>query len=124
MKKSNYSYKNPINNGFVKFKLTKKEYNKIFNNNKINFFHKIDCYYSEEKNTIKIEKFINNFSIFINILMFPFVFILYGVLNYKKTINEYKIMLNQKKYGKFISYTFFDNDPSYHKILKKINIFK
>lgn len=121
MKKSNYSYKNPINNGFVKFKLTKKEYNKFFKNNKINFFHKIDCYYSEDKKTIKIEKFINNFSIFINLLMFPFVFILFGVLNYKNTINEYKIMLNQKKYGNFMSYTIFDNDQNYQEIFNIIN---
>ena len=97
---SNYKYVNPIDMGFVKFTLTKKQHNELFQYRQLKWYDKYEYYYSHDY--IIIHKFYSTPIIFLNIILFPILIFMEGYSEAKRISIR---ALNQKKYGSFISDT-------------------
>ena len=96
-----YKYKNPINNGYKRFYLSKKAHNKLFPKRKINMFKKNEYYILEDKQII-IYSFLTLFGKLLTTIILP-IAILINLSDIKDTIYDYKRSLFQKKYGTFTS---------------------
>lgn len=116
-----YEYKNLKLNGYIKFNIQKKEHNKIFKNFKLKFFDKAEYYYSKDDETIIIQKYLNNFAIFLEVVLFPFSLLFFGISNFKEISNSIKRTVNQKKYGNFLQEVLFKRNEEYSKILTLFN---
>jgi hypothetical protein len=98
---SRYKYINPINNGYVKFNITRKIHNEIFPRRKMGILNSTEYYYNEATNKIQIHFFYNLFAQIGGIMLFPILVILSGVINFKSAWNDLIKLLNQKKTGNF-----------------------
>jgi hypothetical protein len=54
---NNYEYINPLNKGFKKFKLNKKQHNSFFKYRQTRWFDRYEYYYNEQE--IEINRFYN-----------------------------------------------------------------
>lgn len=113
-----YTYENPVDHGYKRFKLSRKDHNNLFPNRKISFLSqlrfKYEYYYSDS--FIKIQKFITIPYIMLATVLAPIAFIFYGIANFKELVNEYKRVYNQKKYGSFMSDTIWSTSSVYKTI--------
>lgn len=116
-----YEYKNLKLNGYIKFNIPKKEHNKIFKNFKLNFFEKAEYYYSKNNEIIVVQKYLNKFAIFIEVVLFPVSLLFFGLSNFKDICNALKKTIHQKKYGSFIQESLFKQSEEYSKILTLFN---
>lgn len=105
---SNYKYVNPINKGYLQFKLTKKQHNKLFPKQKKKWYNKYEYYYKADH--ILLHEFTSTPSKIIVSLLLPFTILFYGIKNTKQVLIEFKRMLNEKKYGAFVSETIWDKN--------------
>lgn len=109
-----YTYKSPTHSGFEKFKVKRKEYNKILPNRKKNVFTKIEGYYKEDEILVHYTKTLLG-KILITLFL-PITIIIHGLGNIKDIAKEYKRLLNQKESGAFvedfISSTDYNGDPN------------
>ena len=105
---SNYKYVNPIDKGYIQFNLTKAQHNKLFPKQKKKWCNKYEYYY---KNThILLHEFTSTLGKITVTLLLPFMILFHGIKNTKEILIEYKRMLNEKKYGAFISETIWDDN--------------
>lgn len=120
----NYTYENPLEHGYKRFKLSRKEHNNLFPNRKISFLSqlsfKYEYYYSDS--FIKIQKFITISYITLATVLAPIAFIFYGIVNFKELATEYKRVYNQKKYGSFMSDTIWSTSTVYKAIKQLKNL--
>lgn len=119
---SKYIYENPIERGYAKFKLTKKQHNQLFKNKKIKWKERYE-YYIDEKG-ILLHKFVNWKAVVLCTIFFP-VFVLYGgIVNFKECCTAIKELYSPKKYGCFASdYITRKGKPElYESVLKIINM--
>lgn len=113
-----YVYKNPLDNGYIKFKITKKQHNKLFKYRRLKWFNRYEYYYSKEE--IIIHNFKNlPFRIMFTI-GFPLFILLNGLVNFKESFNELNMMWNQKKYGRFSSDSISSKSDLYKEIINVI----
>lgn len=113
-----YVYSNPEENGFTKFKLSKKQHNSLFKYRQIKWSDKYEYYYNE--NMIVIHNFVNWKGIFATTLLFPILVLLEGVVNFKKMLKELRELYNQKKYGQYSCDHVRRNSELYNNILEII----
>jgi hypothetical protein len=116
---NNYIYKNPLENGYKQFKLTRKQHNKLFKHIKFKWTDKYSYFYND--NNILIYEFTNIPTKILMIIIFPIILLLDGIANIKEIIEEYKSMCNQKKYGSFCSNSIPSNTDTYKEIINIIN---
>ena len=114
MSKYKYVYKNPLDEGYKKFKLTKKQHNQLFKHRQIMWFDKYEYYINEHE--VLLHKFYNWKVIILNTIFFPIVVLLNGIVNFKECCIEMKKLYNQKKYGYFISDYIYSGTETYEQI--------
>ena len=115
---SDYVYRNPLDNGYKQFKLTKQQHNKLFKYRQIKWCDKYEYYYKD--NRILIHKFGNWKLIILQTVLFPFNVLYAGFSNFKELIDEYKSMYNQKKYGSFVADSVGKSSKIYDEIMEII----
>jgi len=119
---SEYIYKNPIDNGFKQFKLTKQQHNKLFIYRQIKWHDKYEYYYNDR--CILLHKFDNWKFMVLSTILFPLLLsmtvIMEGLKNIKEIIIEYKELYNQKKYGSFSTDSIEKNSDIYNEVMKLI----
>lgn len=96
-----YKYVNPLDNGYKKFKLSKKTHNKLFEHRQIKWYDKYEYYYNDKR--IIMHRFYNPLAIILNTLFFPITILVHGLINTKECWLDLKKSYNQKKYGTFSS---------------------
>lgn len=112
---SEYKYINPIGQGYTKFKLTKKQHNKIFKNRKIKWNSKIEYYYND--NQIIIHRFTNRKAILLTTILLPVFVLLHGITNIKEIWKELLELYNQKETGSFVSDHIWKKESRYEQIM-------
>lgn len=96
-----YKYVDPTENGYVRFKISKKQHNEIFPHRRVNIFTKIEAYHKE--NVFEFHYFTNLLGIILTLLLFPFYIILHGLTSFKDVVRDYYRLLNEKQTGSFTS---------------------
>jgi hypothetical protein len=96
-----FEYKSPIENGYKRFYLTKKDHNKLFPKRKTTILRKNEYYILEDKQII-IHSFLSLFAKLLATITLPFAIII-NLSSTKEVLGEYKGILFQKKYGTFVS---------------------
>ena len=115
---SKYIYRNPLDQGYKQFKLTKKQHNKIFEHRQIKWHNKYEYYYNDRK--ILLYKFYNWKVIIFSTIIFPIFILIGGLINFKEIIDDYKRLYNQKKYGSFSSDSVENDSNIYNEVMKII----
>jgi hypothetical protein len=116
---SDYVYKNPLNNGFKQFKLTKKQHNQLFKYRQIKWYDTYKYYYNDK--VIELHKFYNWKAIVISTILFPISILFEGLGNIKDSIKSIKKMYNQKETGYFSGDSIWKDSELYNKIMEIIN---
>lgn len=116
---SDYIYKNPIDNGYTQFKLSKKQHNQLFEYRQIKWYDRYEYYYNDK--LVEIHKFCNNAFIIVSTLLFPFAVLFYGIGNIKKCWHDFKELYHQKRTGSFSSDNINYKSEKYKKIMEIIN---
>lgn len=113
-----YVYVNPVEIGYKKFKLTRKNHNLLFKHRQMKWYNKYEYYYNE--NNIIIHKFATIPYIILCTLLLPVAIFISG---YSDVMYDLKRLYNQKKSGSFTSdnvWKYPDNPEFYNKIIDKI----
>ena len=113
--KTKYVYRNPLDNGYKKFKLSKKQHNQIFKYRQIKWIDKYEYYYNDRQ--IILHKFYNPLSVAINTLLFPISILANGYLHFKDCWKDLKSLYHQKQCGSFISDSISNGTDTYNKIM-------
>jgi len=108
-----YVYVNPESKGMKKVKISRKDHNRIFTNWKLAPVDTAEYYMDDT--TLVIQRFTAPWAIILNCLLFPVAVLFHGIANYKEIVEEHKRMLNQKKYGAFVSETCYVNRGTHYK---------
>ena len=118
-----YTYVDPIDKGYKEIKISKKKHNEFFPKRKITFkssLYIVYKYYISDYG-ILIYKFTSKFGIILNLILFPIVVLMGGLENIKEIIIDYKKLLNEKKYGTFVSDHLSSKNDIYIKVKNYIN---
>ena len=111
-----YQYKNPLDMGYEKIKIPRKQFNELFPKRKNNLFRKTEIYYNE--NGILLQHFVTIPVKIITCLLFPF-YVLINIIGVKETIKDVRGLFFQKKYGNFRSDMVMKNSVSF-KLIKDL----
>jgi hypothetical protein len=114
-----YKYSNPIDRGYKKFKLTKKQHNEIFPYRKLNWTSHCEYYYNEKQ--ILIHRFVNWKAVILSTLTFPVAVLLHGLGNIKEVFIDHYELYHQKKYGAFVSDHIHNSEKKFKQIMTLIN---
>lgn len=116
--RNNYVYKNPLENGYKKSKISKKDYNKIFTNNPMKFGVKYCIYYNE--NQFLIERYDAFYIKLLILLSLPISILRLGII---EVIKELPRAMFQKKYGSFVADVVWrkEDESSCFQMLKKVD---
>lgn len=98
-----YEYVCPTTEGYRKVNLSAEDHNKHFPAYPLKWYHKFEYYESDK--AIKFERFMSWPAVAISWILFPISLMSYGLSNFKETWIDHVKLLNQKKYGVFISQT-------------------
>lgn len=113
-----YVYKNPLDQGYKQFKLTKKQHNELFQYRKKDWKRKFEYYYND--NYVILHLFASKRAIIANTIMFPIIVLINGFGNMKEIVNEFKGLYQSKRYGGFSSDSVWHESEIYNKIMKII----
>ncbi len=121
-----YEYKDPKSDGYIQFKISKKDQNRIFKYRKWQWHSNYE-YYVKDK-TILMHKIPNVFGCIISTILFPVGLLAEGLRNYKETYKDMVLKAWQaKKYGSFSSDAIYkrDNDDgTFDKVIVASKLFK
>jgi hypothetical protein len=109
MKKFEYQYKCPTEKGYKKFSVPRKVHNELLPNRKLKWYVTPEYYINEENGSIEIQYFTNMIGIIANLLLFPVVGLCHGFCD-SGVYDDYKKLLNEKKYGSFSSDVIFERN--------------
>ena len=105
---SEYKYRNPVDDGYIKFGISSKDQNRIFKHRKSRWSINYEFYIKDGH--IIMHAIPNVFGCLFCTVIFPFSLLLCGVVNYKDVYKECILRTWQcKKYGSF------SGDDIYHK---------
>lgn len=113
-----YEYKNPVELGYRKVKISKKTHNVLFPNRKAVWIKRFE-YYVKDSDFL-IHQFDSYKAIFLNIIAFPLVGLMQGFFN-TGVIREYKRMIFPKKNGAFVEQKIWASSPKYHEIINNLS---
>ncbi len=96
-----YTYKNPLDEGYVKLNITKKLMDDIELKQRLrpNKISTMTLYYNKEKHSFILERTTRKYIAVLNMLLFPLNCLAFGVLEYKGVWKESIQLFNQRKYG-------------------------
>nr|WP_145401713.1 hypothetical protein [Paenibacillus xylanexedens] len=94
-----YTYRNPVERGYKRFKLSKKQHNYLFPKRKMKWNTRYEYYYNDER--VIMQRFTSFTAIVVTTILFPVLILFAGLSNFKEAITEMKWLFNEKKYGKF-----------------------
>ena len=94
-----YTYRNPVDRGYKKFNLEKKQHNYLFPKRKKKWNTRYEYYYNNER--VIIQQFSSYSAITLTTVLFPVLILFAGLSSFKEAITEMKWLFNEKKYGKF-----------------------
>jgi hypothetical protein len=97
---SKYKYTDPVDSGFTKFKLTKKQHNEIFPKRKIKWTDRYEYFYN--KHSILLHKFASWKAVLLSTILLPLIILLEGIANIKDIWREIVGLYKQKELGKFV----------------------
>lgn len=114
-----YEYSNPLNNGYVKTNISKKQLNSVFKYKK-----GIGCkpvvFYNREKDTFLIEYLTPVWMKVLGSLTYPISVLVHGLSNYKEVWDDcFKYSWYERKYGKFTSDTIYVRQSFMHEQLRR-----
>ncbi len=118
--KTKYVYRNPLDNGYKKFKLSKKQHNEIFKRRKIKWIDRYEYYYDDKQ--ILLHKFYNPLVVGLSTLLFPNTVLFQGIANIKECWKDLKSLYNQKKTGSFIGDSISYKTETYDKVMDIIKL--
>jgi len=95
-----YKYNNPIEQGYIKIKLSKEEHKNIFGRSR---GHGTKYEYYENENFFMLHRFIRTWVKVANILMYPVLLLIHGVGNIKELNSDIGNLFNEKQGGHFYS---------------------
>ena len=98
---SGYQYRSPLEDGYIKVHLSRKDHNMLFPNRKVKWCHSYEYYYKQ--NAFRFDRFTSIWGKIVNVLLFPFYVLMRGLDSIDKLFQEYRSMFNEKKYGAFCS---------------------
>jgi hypothetical protein len=114
-KMTEYKYKNPLENGYKKIKVSNDIHNKVFKFKQMNLSRKLfksyTWYISDKR--VKVEELDNWFAIVINTIFFPWSLLMVGLSNFNELKLEFKRMYNQRKYGAFYEEVIWESSTAY-----------
>jgi hypothetical protein len=113
--KSEYVYKNPVDNGYKKFKLSKKQHNQLFKHRQIRWIDRYEYYYNDKH--VLLHKFYSPLVVILNTLLFPVTVLLNGIVHFKECWKDLKSTYHQKKSGSFVSDNIWCSSETYDKIM-------
>lgn len=115
---SDYRYKCPTEIGYEKFKLTRKQHNKIFTWRKVNMFTKCEYFYNDK--SIRIQFFTSVLGKIFALVYSPLAIVIHGVSSIKEIKKEIKGIFNEKGTGKFSSESYWNNGygQTYAKVME------
>lgn len=116
--KRKYVYKNPIDDGYKKFRLSKKQHNQIFKHRQIRWTDRYEYYYNDKH--IILHKFYNPLCVVLNTLFFPIAILINGIINIKDGWKELKSLYHQKQSGSFSTDNVWNKSETYNKIMNII----
>ena len=96
-----YTYKNPIDQGYERIKLNKKEYENIFRDHESNKHTRKEFY--KKDNIYVVHYFTPWWVKILNMILYPILIILHGFSNIKEINREISDMFHEKERGKFYS---------------------
>lgn len=101
MSKKAYTYDDPLERGYKKFKLSKKQHNHLFPKRKRKWNTTYEYFYNEHR--VILQQYTSKRAIMLTTLLFPVLILFAGLSNFKEALTEMKWLYNEKKYGKFSS---------------------
>lgn len=113
-----YKYEDPLDKGYTKFKLTKKQHNSLFKNRQIIWKNKYEYFIKDTD--ILMYSLPSNLLIVLATLAYPFVLLIMGVFNFKEINSEYYGLYNPKKTGAFSSDQIWKSRGSTYNEIKEI----
>lgn len=113
-----YTYVDPVERGFTKFKLSRKQHHSLIKNRKLTKWEKCDYYYNDS--IILVHKYFSMKTIIIITIMFPILVLIQGLGKIKESWDDYLELFNQKEKGKHSSFTIHKNHKAYDLILNEI----
>lgn len=108
-----YKYKSPVKDGYLKFNLSKKIHNKLLKHRRIRWFDKYEYFYNDKQ--IILHRFTNILGIILETIAFPLIIFMEGYPDAKHIL---KRLYKQKKYGAFTSDNIYSRHNLYNEILK------
>lgn len=111
-----YEYSDPVENGFIKIKLSRKQHNKLFPKRVKRFSDHYDYYISDGEFVMH-----RTATLFYKIwitLLFPIVVIFGGLGNVKEIMAEYGDLYHEKERGTFMSDSCWARTDKYKAIVK------
>lgn len=111
-----YEYKDRIKDGYISFKLSKKQHNQLFQYRKIRWMDKFEYYYNDK--WVILDRYYNIYYLFVICLLVPIAVVYQG---YPETFDQLKRSFKQKKYGSFVSDSISKKSEKYTEVLKIIN---
>jgi hypothetical protein len=97
---SKFIYKNPLEQGYKQFKLTKKQHNLLIPTRKKTWKNRFEYYINDQG--IIFHQFPSLPAIILYTIIFPIVVLIHGIGNMEEIIKEYKELYNPKKYGGYM----------------------
>jgi hypothetical protein len=116
---NDYVYKDPLENGYKQFKLTKKQHNKLFKHRQMKWYDKYEYYYNDKE--VVLHKFISWKGVIFETIMFPINLLINGLGNFKEIVDTYKKLYNQKEHGYFSSDNAYRGSDTYNKVMEVLN---
>lgn len=111
--KRGYKYENPLDEGMIQFKITKKQHNKLFMYKKL-WFMKFDYYFGDDK--IVLEKTFTKLAVVVSILLFPVQVFITG---FEEAVEVTSNLFNQKEKGQFVRDIVWKDSIIYQKFLNE-----
>lgn len=113
-----FKYRDPVEKGYIKFKLTKMQHNEIFKNRKITWADKYEYYYNEK--SIILHRLTNYKAVLLCTLMFPIIILFDGLSNVKEACVDLLELYKQKKSGSFVIEHVYKHEKRYALVMEVI----
>lgn len=113
-----YVYKDPLKNGYKRFKLSKRQHNQILKHRQIKWIDKYEYYYNDKH--IILHKFYNPLCVGLNTLFFPLSVLINGFKNIKECWRDLMSLYHQKTSGSFVTDNIWNKSETYNKVMEVI----
>lgn len=106
-----YQYRDPVDNGCTKIKLTRKQHKQLFKNQPLGLVRHYDYYIGDDK--LIVHRTTSLFWKTVVTIGFPIIALGYGIFNIKEVLREYHELYNEKRLGHFRSDQCWSNSDTY-----------